>query len=987
MSKAIQGVAMLGAAVGLGVIAYITAGAALAIPGYAEAMGALVLGGIAAEAGAIAGALSSNRGTNITTRQPAAFRQYIRGTQRVGGTILYQSTTGSHHDQYNFCIAIAAETQDAITALYLDGRQVFFTGSGVGHTVRNGVSFGGNADGNDHTGPDGNQYNFGGLVYCEACYGDQIDAPNTTPNGGYNTGLHANDNAWGPSPNGDIPWVAGICYVYLKIEYNPGVFPGLPEIKFTVRGNNQIFDPRTGQKGYTSNAALLIAEQLTALGLTVNQAQLIAAANVCEEQVPLAAGGTENRYDCHYHWDASTAPGDVMQVMLEACGGRISEIGGEWYIWPAYWQGPSFAWDAGIFAGPLKWTSHRPLRELCNRVTGTYTAPNYPYNATTANGSNAYDANGFDAGGQIQNNFGFAFQPTNFPQYAEDPLHGYPTDQYLNEDSGVPATNAAFDPAVSYNPGAVVIYNGVIYRAIALTSQLAPLGPTGELQAGFWQYGAVTLPLEVDLKGVLSVSQAQRLAKIKLRRNRMQGSGTFNAFPVAMRAQPCDVVNFTFAQMGWSEKQLEIVGMDWLQEKGDNDSPRLALQISVQETEASIYDWSTEEELTPYSVPALPTQSPRIPAAPTNLTLTSSAATAVTGLDGIVRPRVLVSWDEPLDGLTSDIDVAWEPSGAGTWLSGITVPVVNTSAYATDVVAGQAYDFRIRSRRPNGAVSSWVEIDGYTVGTTLSQLTQLALAPGTLVGEAFADGTAGIVVSPFTARIGNATVSVLPGGEVTLTGLQQFKLYFVYYVDPNFVGGAITPIPTTNQADYLNKQGYFLIDTIITPSNSSGGGSGGSPGGSGYLSPTSYMDGGSRTTQSPTAAYDGDESTLAVVSASATSSGVTSGSCTWSGWPPQAASASAQLLVEGSLATTISGTITGEGSVSVSMSIAGTFTPLTDSGSGYAVNIPSGTDLSTISVSVSVSAQADNTDVPAGTPKPSGQVVAKFTIPEIKIAS
>ena len=48
---------------------------------------------------------------------------------------------------------------------------------------------------------------------------------------------------------------------------------------------------------------------------------------------------------------------------------------------------------------------------------------------------NLYDSNGF-YNGMIQNNFPFAFQQTNFPEYAADVLHGYASDEYLTEDGG-----------------------------------------------------------------------------------------------------------------------------------------------------------------------------------------------------------------------------------------------------------------------------------------------------------------------------------------------------------------------------------------------------------------------------------------------------------------------------------------------------------------------------------------------------------------------
>src|ERR1035438_8945491 len=143
MAKAIEGAALIGAAVGMEVGAALYDPWLLASPMYQHVALGLALGGVSMEAGAIAGALTSNRGINITTRQAAAFRQFIYGTQRVGGIPIYDSTTGSSRDQYNYIIVLAGHECEAIENLYLDGRQVYWQGSGAGYCVRSGVGFGG----------------------------------------------------------------------------------------------------------------------------------------------------------------------------------------------------------------------------------------------------------------------------------------------------------------------------------------------------------------------------------------------------------------------------------------------------------------------------------------------------------------------------------------------------------------------------------------------------------------------------------------------------------------------------------------------------------------------------------------------------------------------------------------------------------------------------------------------------------------------------
>ena len=101
MAKALQGLEVIGSAIAVGATAALLASTGIgiaAIPFLVGASLSVAATGVAMEAGALADALSSNRGSNLTTRQPAANRQIVLGMQRVGGIFIYKSTTGSHHD-------------------------------------------------------------------------------------------------------------------------------------------------------------------------------------------------------------------------------------------------------------------------------------------------------------------------------------------------------------------------------------------------------------------------------------------------------------------------------------------------------------------------------------------------------------------------------------------------------------------------------------------------------------------------------------------------------------------------------------------------------------------------------------------------------------------------------------------------------------------------------------------------------------------------
>jgi hypothetical protein len=944
-------------------VAEIAGGIAAMATGFGGPLGAMLLSsGIVSEASVIAAALGSKSGLGVTTRTPAQPRQIIRGIQRVGGTIIYCSTTGSTKNQYNLVIAIASHPCWAIENLYLDGRQVFWEKGSVCNQTVNGYNFGGNPDGNDHEGPNGVQYNFGGKVFCAAFYGKQTSAPDGTignwtgptvingndpPSyGGYCLPLWANDPVWAPNAQG-TPYLAGCTWVYLKLEYDSATFPQFPEIRFTVHGKSDILDPRGvstqvmsyatvnahsasgsgeaistessgeisnpnggameaqmswsdfawpdlppgavvtaikpvitytpsasivegnidldpapypgGPEGplatfipvlstellgndrttwtgpsigitqedlencvmgfnfqvdrppyyvgsfmsvfsialqvsyynpdapvrqWTSNWALQIADVLMdptwGLGdTTVNMDQLIAAANVCDEQVEClatnmtsweadtyyfdgdefyangqawevtrdyisgAAWGeddtgnviaittptqTEARYALHLHYDATMGPGDILDQMMPAAAGRLSRIGGEWFIWPAYWQGPSFSFDENVLLDKIQWEGKKSLAELCNRITGTYIAPNYPYNVA----GDLYDSNGFWQG-QTQNNFPFSFQPTNYPMYACDKLHGYDEDIYLVADT---PNQGAYDLYAEYADGATVIYGGVPWEA----NEAVPAGKApGALDGSgnpYWSPAGSYLPREVPQNCVLSVSQAQRVAKIILLRCRQQGSGTLVMNAAAFAMQPIDVMQFTSPTFGWTDKLLEIAGLSGQRLKlrlaappnaAEGDStPAFFVEVPVNETDPSVYEWDfLTEEMTPYDVPAMGAGavSTYIVGAPSDLIAISDLATALVQPDGSLTPRIELLWTEDADTYVTNggtIRIQIEPAGSGYWHDVLLLSGQATQAFLGNVVSGQYYDVRIAGVRPSGAQSGWVEVDNILVGPPLS---------------------------------------------------------------------------------------------------------------------------------------------------------------------------------------------------------------------------------------------------------------------------
>lgn len=371
---------------------------------------------------------------NFSMRQAAAPAQAIYGFQRVAGTIVWVSTSGSNKDYLHLIVVWAMHPCESIESLWVDGKQVFFDGQGGegpldgDNAVLNqlGQVVSGNAVNQTYKDMNGNNYNWDGHV---SMYNHLGGNTNTNP---FTAFLGPND----PNYPSDY-YFNGITASYIQLTYSSNMFNGgISNIRASIRGKNDIYDPRSKTTGYTQNMALCIANVLTdkEVGVgcdyasEIDEPQLIAAANACDEQVNLAAGGTEARYECNGSFQCTSSPGDIIQSMLDSCAGRLTYTGGMYGIYPGIWQGvtdqsimPENVIDAPTF------TPTRKYRDLVNMCTGTFISPIYPW-------ASGYS---YDYQDPVMQVFQGEWQPTNFPYWSNDTMHGYPASaSYITADQG-----------------------------------------------------------------------------------------------------------------------------------------------------------------------------------------------------------------------------------------------------------------------------------------------------------------------------------------------------------------------------------------------------------------------------------------------------------------------------------------------------------------------------------------------------------------------
>jgi hypothetical protein len=290
-------------------------------------------------------------GSTITGRSPLSPHQVIYGRTRVGGNIVYME--GTNDNKYlHVVVAIAGHEIDAIEKYYFNDEEVVIDGSG---NVTDG-SYANKARIKFKLGTD-DQTAFSELVSESA-------------------------SLWTSNHR-----LRGRAVVYIRLEYDSDKFPnGMPNFSFQVRGK-KVYDPRTSTTVWSANPALCIADYLTntryGLGCVyaneIDEAALIAAGNICDEDVPLDAGGTENKYELHGSILTSGTPEDIINQMLTTMAGKAIWTSGKWRILAGSYSTPTLTFDEDDLRSGFTVQSLVSRRENFNCIKGVFVSAQDKY--------------------------------------------------------------------------------------------------------------------------------------------------------------------------------------------------------------------------------------------------------------------------------------------------------------------------------------------------------------------------------------------------------------------------------------------------------------------------------------------------------------------------------------------------------------------------------------------------------------------------------
>jgi hypothetical protein len=283
-------------------------------------------------------------------KQPIVPRRFVYGETRISGVLGHIESTGS--DEYlHLVILVASHEIDSFQTIYLNDEALTFDGSG------------------NVTSPS----RFNGKVRVKLHTGSATQTADSS--------LVSESAVWTSSHR-----LQGIAYMYIRLRFDNDVFPtGIPNFSAKVRGK-KLYDPRTATTAYSANPALAIRDYLTdsfyGLGCDateINDTDIIAAANTCEQTLYLSGGGSEKRYEIHGTLATNNAPKRILEEMVTSCGGVVSYVNGKFTLKVSEYRSPTIVLDEDDITSPISIQTKRSKRDNYNAVKGVFSPPSTNY--------------------------------------------------------------------------------------------------------------------------------------------------------------------------------------------------------------------------------------------------------------------------------------------------------------------------------------------------------------------------------------------------------------------------------------------------------------------------------------------------------------------------------------------------------------------------------------------------------------------------------
>jgi len=280
-------------------------------------------------------------GITQTTREPASPRQLIYGQVRVGGQVVFLSHSGDDNKYLHLAIAFATHEIESYEEIWFNDNRIWTLSGGF-------------VD------------DWGTYVTIDRKFGTEGQAASTD------------------LVNANVLWttdhkLSGIAYIAFRLEWNQDKFPqGVPNITAILKGR-KVYDPRTSTTAYSRNPALCVRDYLldSKYGLgessaLIDDTSVIAAANVCDEDVSLDGGGTQDRYLCNGVVNTANQIKANIEEMLSAMGGKLTYSGGKYFIDAAGYVAPTLEFTEADCVSDIQTQTKQSRRGVYNGVKGIF---------------------------------------------------------------------------------------------------------------------------------------------------------------------------------------------------------------------------------------------------------------------------------------------------------------------------------------------------------------------------------------------------------------------------------------------------------------------------------------------------------------------------------------------------------------------------------------------------------------------------------------
>lgn len=291
-----------------------------------------------------------DQGRSVMSRDPVAPRQIVYGQVLKSGSISFMEVGGSSNEYLYLNIDIADHLCEELGTVYFDKQALTLDGSGNITSPAKYVGY-------------GRVLKFLGLVAGER-----------------DTVLE-----------GELPssWTANhlgkeVARLHVRLKHNPEAFTnGIPLVEVMVKGR-KLYDFRTATTVWSANSALCVSDFLmdSRFGKGVAQARIISAdvieaANICDENVTLNPSGTEDRYTTNGVVNGSQDPDSVLAELESAMAGTVSDPGGKWSIRAGAHRTPTITFTDDDFAStaPFSMTPRQSRQDTFNGVRGQFIGP------------------------------------------------------------------------------------------------------------------------------------------------------------------------------------------------------------------------------------------------------------------------------------------------------------------------------------------------------------------------------------------------------------------------------------------------------------------------------------------------------------------------------------------------------------------------------------------------------------------------------------